>query len=150
MRTSFAIIGALATLCLPAQAEDIAGFYAGKTIRIIVGIGVGSGFDINVAQLCYIEQSRLEGTNMSRTATIRARVEPELKRGAEAVFKKMGITSSEAINLFLAQVKLTKGLPFPLRVPNKETRRAINEARARKNLETFNSVSEWAKKVRSL
>ena len=104
-------------------------------------IGVGSGFDINVAQLCYIEQSRLEGTNMSRTATIRARVEPELKRGAEAVFKKM---------LFLAQVKLTKGLPFPLRVPNKETRRAINEARARENIETFNSVSEWAEKVRSL
>jgi len=54
MRTSFAVLGALATLCLPAQAEDIADFYVGKTIRIIVGIGVGSGFDINVAQLCYI------------------------------------------------------------------------------------------------
>jgi antitoxin component of RelBE/YafQ-DinJ toxin-antitoxin module len=41
-------------------------------------------------------------------------------------------------------------LPFPLRVPNKETRRAIKEARARKNVETFDSVSEWAKKTRSL
>jgi DNA-damage-inducible protein J len=87
---------------------------------------------------------------MGKTATIRARVEPELKRGAEAVLKKIGLTSSEAITLFLAQVKLTKGLPFPLRVPNKETRRAIREARARKNVETFYSVSEWAKKARSL
>ena len=87
---------------------------------------------------------------MGKTATIRARVEPELKRGAEAVLKKIGLTSSEAITLFLAQVKLTKGLPFPLRVPNKETRRAIKEARARKNVETFYSVSEWAKKTRSL
>jgi antitoxin component of RelBE/YafQ-DinJ toxin-antitoxin module len=52
--------------------------------------------------------------------------------------------------LFLAQVKLRKGLPFPLRVPNKETRRAIKEARARKNVETFDSVSAWAKKTRSL
>jgi addiction module RelB/DinJ family antitoxin len=71
------------------------------------------------------------------------------QRGAEAVLKKIGLTSSEAITLFLAQVKLRKGLPFPLRVPNKETRRAIKEARARKNVETFDSVSEWAKKTRS-
>ena len=87
---------------------------------------------------------------MSKTETIRARVEPELKRDAEAVLKKIGLTSSEAITLFLAQVKLTNGLPFPLRVPNKATKRAITEARARKNVETFDSVSAWAKKVRSL
>jgi DNA-damage-inducible protein J len=87
---------------------------------------------------------------MGKTATVRARVEPELKRGAEAVLKKIGLTSSEAITLFLTQVKLTKGLPFPLRVPNNETRRAINEARSRKHVESFDSVSAWAKKVRSL
>jgi DNA-damage-inducible protein J len=88
--------------------------------------------------------------NMRKTETIRARVEPALKRDAEAVLKKIGLTSSEAITLFLAQVKLTNGLPFPLRVPNKATKRAITEARARKNVETFDSVSAWAKKVRSL
>ena len=88
--------------------------------------------------------------NVPKTATVRARVEPELKRGAEAVLKKIGLTSSEAITLFLAQVKLTRGLPFPLRVPNRATRRAINEARARRNIETFDSFSKWAKKTRSL
>ena len=88
--------------------------------------------------------------SMGKTETIRARVRPELKRDAEAVLKKIGLTSSEAITLFLTQVKLTKGLPFPVRVPNKETKRAISEARARKNVETFDSVSEWAKKIRSL
>lgn len=87
--------------------------------------------------------------NMGKTETIRARVEPALKRDAEAVLKKLGLTSSEAITLFLAQVKLTKGLPFSVRLPNKETRRAIREARERKNVETFDSVSDWAKKVRS-
>jgi DNA-damage-inducible protein J len=87
---------------------------------------------------------------MGKTETIRARVEPKLKRDAEAVFKKIGLTSSEAITLFLAHVKLTQGLPFPLRVPNKETLRAIKAARARKNIESFDSVSAWAKKVRSL
>ena len=88
--------------------------------------------------------------DMGKTETIRARVEPGLKRSAEAVLKKLGLTSSEAITLFLMQVKLTKGLPFPLRVPNRQTRRAIKEARARKSVETFDSASEWAKKMRSL
>jgi DNA-damage-inducible protein J len=87
---------------------------------------------------------------MGKSATIRARIEPALKRDAEAVLKKIGLTSSEAINLFFVQVKLTKGLPFPLRVPNKATRRALSDARSRKNLETFESVPDWAKKVRSL
>ena len=87
---------------------------------------------------------------MGKTETIRARVEPSLKRDAEAVLKKIGLTPSEAITLFLTQVKLTKGLPFPLRVPNAETRRAIGEARARKDLETFETVSDWAKTVRDL
>ena len=87
---------------------------------------------------------------MGKTETIRARIEPGLKRDAEAVLKKIGLTSSEAITLFLTQVKLAKGLPFPVRVPSKETKRAIKEARTRKNLEAFDSVPEWAKKVRSL
>jgi DNA-damage-inducible protein J len=87
---------------------------------------------------------------MSKTETVRARVEPKLKRGAEAVLKKLGLTSSEAITLFYAQVKLTKGLPFPVRVPSKQTRRAIRESRARKNVEIFPSFSVWAKKARAL
>jgi len=87
---------------------------------------------------------------MGKTETIRARVEPGLKRSAEAVLKKIGLTPSEAITLFLTQVKLNKGLPFPVHVPNAKTRRAIKEAQARKNVETFESASAWAKKMRSL
>ncbi|HEX9321323.1 MAG TPA: type II toxin-antitoxin system RelB/DinJ family antitoxin [Xanthobacteraceae bacterium] len=87
---------------------------------------------------------------MGKTETVRARIEPKLKRSAEAVLKKIGLTSSEAITLFYTQIKLANGLPFPLRVPNRETKRAIREARARKNVESFESVSEWAKNARSL
>ena len=87
---------------------------------------------------------------MRKTETIRARVEPHLKRDAEAVLKKIGLTPSEAITLLLTQVKLTNGLPFPVRIPNAETKRALRDARARKNLETFETVSDWAKSVRGL
>ena len=86
---------------------------------------------------------------MAKTQTVRARVEPELKRDAEAVLHRIGLTASEAITLFLTQVKLTNGLPFALRVPNRKTRQAIRQARAGTNVETFSSVAEWAGKVRS-
>lgn len=87
---------------------------------------------------------------MGKTETVRARVEPKLKREAEAVLKRVGLTSSEAITLFLTQVRLTQGLPFPVRLPNKATTRALTEARARANIESFDSVEEWANKMRSL
>jgi tripartite-type tricarboxylate transporter receptor subunit TctC len=36
---------------LPASAQDVAEFYKGKTVRLIVGVGVGSGYDINARTL---------------------------------------------------------------------------------------------------
>ena len=87
---------------------------------------------------------------MGKTQTVRARVEPALKRDAEAVLKKIGLTSSEAITLFLTQVKLSKGLPFPVRIPNRRTRQAIKDALARKNVEEFESVADWKKRMSAL
>lgn len=87
---------------------------------------------------------------MPKTEIVRARIEPELKRDAEAILKKLGLTSSEAITLFLTQVKLNDGLPFPLRVPNRRTRQAIHQARAGEHVETFDTVADWAKKARTL
>jgi DNA-damage-inducible protein J len=86
---------------------------------------------------------------MAKTETVRARVEPELKRDAEAILRKIGLTSSEAITLFLTQIKLSNGLPFPVGVPNRKTRQAIRQGRSGKAVETFDSVAEWARKVRS-
>jgi len=47
------LLGLLACLgAAPAAAQDgVAAFYKGKTVRIIVGIGVGSGYDINARLL---------------------------------------------------------------------------------------------------
>ena len=62
-----------------------------------------------------------------KTATIRARTEPSLKADAERVFRKLGISSSEAINLFYSQVRLRKGLPFPVEIPNAVTRQTFEK-----------------------
>jgi DNA-damage-inducible protein J len=65
---------------------------------------------------------------MAKSETIRARVEPDLKHDAEAVFQQLGLTASEAITLFYRQVTLRRGLPFEVRVPNETTREAMREA----------------------
>ncbi len=52
-----------------------------------------------------------------KDAVVRARVESRLKRDAEAVFARLGINTTEAIRMFLSQVRLRKGLPFPVSLP---------------------------------
>ena len=65
---------------------------------------------------------------MAKTAMITTRVDPALKADAEKVLSKLGISTTEAINIFLSQVRLRKGLPFDVKIPNKTTMEAMKEA----------------------
>lgn len=71
---------------------------------------------------------------MRKTETVRARIEPELKDKAEDVFRKLGLTSTQAIRLFYKQVELRNGLPFEIAIPNKTTRRTFDDTDAGLNL----------------
>ena len=53
---------------------------------------------------------------MAKTTSIFARVEPETKEQAEKVLNELGIPMSNAINIFLKQVILQKGLPFEVKI----------------------------------
>ena len=65
----------------------------------------------------------------TKTAIVRARLEPKLKKKAEKIFEIVGLTESEAVRLFYKNVVLTRGLPFSLSIPNQETKLAIEDAR---------------------
>ena len=65
--------------------------------------------------------------DMGKTGYITARVEPKLKASAGRVLTKIGVSTSDAITMFLRQVVLRRGIPFDVRVPNAETKRAIEE-----------------------
>lgn len=65
----------------------------------------------------------------AKTATVHARIQPLLKTQAEAVLNKLGISVSEAIAIYFSQISLQKGLPFDVKIPNKTTRKAMQEAR---------------------
>src|SRR5260370_37670278 len=50
-RAALALSVALATAAPAAAQQSVAEFYKGKTVRIIVGVGVGSGYDLNARLL---------------------------------------------------------------------------------------------------
>ena len=68
---------------------------------------------------------------MAKTDTLHIRVEPEVKKNAENTLNQLGLSTSEAINIFLHQVILTGGLPFNVILPryNTETEVAMKETR---------------------
>ena len=49
---------------------------------------------------------------------VRARVDPELKEETDKIFSELGITTTDAIRMFLSQVKIRRGLPFPVGLPS--------------------------------
>ncbi len=57
---------------------------------------------------------------MARTSNIYIRVEPEVKTEAESILKELGIPMSNAVAMFLRQIILQKGIPFDMKLPNKE------------------------------
>lgn len=66
---------------------------------------------------------------MSTAETVRARIDPELKREASAVLAELGLSVSDAIRILLTRVAAEKALPFEMRVPNAESRAAMRAAR---------------------
>jgi addiction module RelB/DinJ family antitoxin len=47
---------------------------------------------------------------------VRARVDNRLKRDSELILHELGLTPTDAIRIFLHQVRRHKGLPFDLRL----------------------------------
>jgi DNA-damage-inducible protein J len=67
-----------------------------------------------------------------KTAVVNARIDPKIKKSAEKVLDKLGISMSQAVSMFLARVGTDRGIPFDLKVPNAETVRAMAEIKAGK------------------
>ena len=63
-------------------------------------------------------------------------LDAEIKAKAQEIFKQYGMGLSEALNIFLTQSVLEKGLPFEVKTPNEETLQAIKDARTNRNLES--------------
>lgn len=81
---------------------------------------------------------------MNKTAVVRARIEPELKSEVETILSPLGLTLSDAIALFMHQIKLRQGIPFTLTLatPNAVTRQTFENTNAGRDLNVYASLDE--------
>ncbi len=76
--------------------------------------------------------------------TVQSRIRPELKEEAEAVFSAIGLSTADAIRMFLQQSVNVGGLPFrpTAKSPNAETLEAMEEL-AKGDKKKFNDTKKF-------
>ena len=84
---------------------------------------------------------------MSKTAMVRARVQPDLKDHAESVFHRLGLNATQAITMFYRQVELRDGLPFDVVVPTATTKRTFEDSEAGRNLVVCEDADDMFRKL---
>ncbi len=89
---------------------------------------------------------------MKKTTNINIRVNPDIKAEADAILSYLGMTTSEAVTIFLRQVIINKGLPFDVKVPkfNSVTLEAIEEAKQiAEEGKGYDNMEDMLKELRS-
>jgi len=74
---------------------------------------------------------------MTKTAAITVRLDPQVKKDAQAILSELGLTTTQAVSLFFKQVTMTRGLPFAVEIPNEVTIQAIEDGLNKRNVKTF-------------
>ena len=60
---------------------------------------------------------------------------------AKDILNQIGLTYSQAISVFNNMIVLNNGLPFEVKIPNKETKKALEELENHKG-QTFNNIDD--------
>ena len=67
---------------------------------------------------------------MATNTMVHVRVDEKVKAQATETLAAMGLSISDAVRVFLTRVAAEQQLPFALKVPNAQSRAAMEEARA--------------------
>ena len=63
----------------------------------------------------------------TETTMVRVRIDTALKEESEAILTSLGLNMTDAIRIYLNQVRIHKGIPFELKIPNIDTVAAFKE-----------------------
>lgn len=66
----------------------------------------------------------------AHTSMLHIRVEDDIKEQATQALNAMGLSVADAVRLFLRRVVTEQAFPLELKIPNAETRAAMEESRA--------------------
>ncbi len=78
---------------------------------------------------------------MAADSIVRARIDTATKERAAIALEAMGLSISDAIRLLMLRVADEQRLPFDVRVPNAESRRAIEDLNAGKGKRSASAVA---------
>ncbi len=84
---------------------------------------------------------------MSKSATLNVRLDPLVKVRVQAVLDKLGLSTSEAINLFFKRVIAERGIPFKVKIPNKITKKTLRESEQGIGITAYESVDDIVEKL---
>ena len=68
-------------------------------------------------------------STINKTDVVRARIEARVKKNAEGILKRLGVSHSTFINMSYRAVVEEGGIPLSLHVPNKATAKVLRNAR---------------------
>ncbi len=74
-------------------------------------------------------------TEPTKSGFVHSRIDGDIKEQASIILEKIGLNVSDAIRIFLHQVIMRKGMPFPVCIPNAETIAAMESANKGEDLE---------------
>ena len=57
---------------------------------------------------------------MANTAAVYARIDPQLKAEVEDILDQLNVSPSALIQMLYGQIKLTKSIPFEVKIPTRE------------------------------
>lgn len=80
---------------------------------------------------------------MAKTTNIYVRLEPGLKEEAEAILAQLGIPVSNAVNIFLKQVVMQRGLPFDVKLPEAKLPSIANMSKEELNAEIEKGYTDF-------
>lgn len=104
-------------------------------------------------QCTYICYNYVEGERIMPTTNLTIRIDAELKKESEKLFKELGMNMTTAITTFLKQSIRQQGIPYPIskNIPNEETLAALKEAYEHpESLVTYNSFEEFEKDLQRI
>lgn len=78
---------------------------------------------------------------MNQSTMLHVRVDSETKQQAADALASMGLSISDAVRILLKRVIHDQAFPLELKVPNAETREAMEEARIMAQAARFDSVT---------
>ena len=75
---------------------------------------------------------------ITKDVVVRARVDRKLKEASESILEKLGLSTTEAIRMFLTQVRLRKALPFEVSIPQEDNQDIlVSKIKRQKTLDSF-------------